>query len=494
MTEKKSKMIYYISDITNGIVYIVDSERYKVIKKFEIGHRPENIILDSRKYAYIASDRNSKITVIDDSLNIYKALHIPNNGNLQVDFENEKIYVSNTDEVCIYNLKNEEKINTIKGFTAAECLRLSSDKKYIFILDVLQNVIKVYDTIKFKLTAEYRNIGNSPQYIYIEEGGNYLYAANKNIDKRKKAEDISVIEIQTGKTEWINLEGESSISCLEQRRGFLYALNNRANKIHIIDISERKCIASIETTLKEVQKIKLSPDKTVLILSGKTVSGKGAIEKYDTSTNALINTFVFYEKDTTPYEIAIASIDKNLIKHEKIVQKSNSIYYSRYRESHIINILAKIVVSSYSERTIFNKVKLTVSSPVNKNKNVRIERIIFCRCRIIDESKNMEYIYNKYNNLIFEYYYLIPYSVYCIDENNEKYIVEGKIKGSQKAKMHIPDYIMQKDIEFVINSYTKLIKDAVIKNNTLVFSANAIISTKAVVEEEIQTLDYGQEF
>ena len=494
MEENKNKMIYYISDAANGVLYIIDSEKYRVIKKFKIGQRPENIIIDSRKYAYIASSRNNKITIIDNSLNIYKSLYIPNNGSVQADFENKRIYVSNTDEVCIYSLLNEEKINSIKGFIAAECIRLSPDKKYIFVLDVLQNVIKVYDILKCKLVTEYREVGNSPQFICIEESGNYIYVANKNFDKRKKPVHISVIEIQTGKIERINFNNQGSISCIEQKDGVLYALNTKTNKVDIIDIAEKKYVTSIETTLRKVQKIKLSADKKVLIAAGKTYSGKGALEEFDISDNTIINTFVFYEEDVSPCAVAAINVDENMINYEEIIEKSNKINYSKYRESHLVRILAKVIVSSYSERIIFNKVKVMIASPGNANKDIEVEKITFRTCHIIDESKNMEYINNKYNNLVFEYCYYIPYSVYCIDGNNEKYIVEGKIKGKQKTRLRIPDDVMQKQVEFVINSYTKLIKNVSIKNNVLEFSVSSVITTKAVADDEIQILDYGEDF
>ncbi len=169
MIDKLEKMIYYVSNIGTGRVSIIDGDTYRIIKEVEIGPRPQNIVIDEKNNIYIASDRNNKVTLIHDLFNSDKTWNIPNNGNIKVDSNNKKIYACDTEEVCIYNLETSEKIGSLKGFIAANCLELDKSKRRLFVLDILQNEIKVYDTSDFHLINLYKEVGILPNYIIIEK-------------------------------------------------------------------------------------------------------------------------------------------------------------------------------------------------------------------------------------------------------------------------------------------------------------------------------------
>ncbi|HBA02871.1 MAG TPA: hypothetical protein DCW51_02240, partial [Clostridium sp.] len=151
MFNKREKIIYYISHLGTGKVSIIDGDSYSIIKEIDVGPRPLSIIVDEKSNVYIASDRNSKVTLIEDLYDSNRTWNITNNGNIKVDFIAQKIYVCDTEEVCIYSLRSGEKLGCIKGFMAADSLELDKEKKKLFVLDIFKNEINVYDTSDFQL-------------------------------------------------------------------------------------------------------------------------------------------------------------------------------------------------------------------------------------------------------------------------------------------------------------------------------------------------------
>ena len=159
MFDEGKRVIYYVSNLGTGMVSIIDGDNYRIIKEVKIGQRPQKVIVDEKNNVYIASDRNGKVTLIDDLYEPNRIWHMPNNGNIQVDSIAQKIYVCNTEEVCIYSLKNGEKISCITGFIAADCLELDKNRERLFVLDILKNEIKVYSTLDFHLIKLYKSVG-----------------------------------------------------------------------------------------------------------------------------------------------------------------------------------------------------------------------------------------------------------------------------------------------------------------------------------------------
>ena len=120
MFNKDERTIYYISNLGKDKLSIIDGNSYSLIKDIKIAPRPQEIIVDEDNNVYIASDRKGIVTFIENSYEVSKNWDMPNNGRIRVDSKSQIIYVCNTEEVCIYNLKTGEKIKTLKGFFIAD--------------------------------------------------------------------------------------------------------------------------------------------------------------------------------------------------------------------------------------------------------------------------------------------------------------------------------------------------------------------------------------
>ncbi|WP_010292042.1 YncE family protein [Clostridium senegalense] len=478
MIDKGKKTIYYVSNLGTGMVSIIDAENYSIIKEIEIGPRPQNIIVDEKNNVYIASDRNSKVTLINDLYDSNKTWHMPNNGNIQVDSITQNIYVCDTEEVCIYSLKTGEKIECLTGFIAADSLKLDKDKKKLFVLDILQNEIKVYDTSDFNLIKKYKDVGTSPNYILISENEKEIYISNKGVKRLNYTSNISVLDIESGGISYIHLEKGSAITALEQDEKILYVANSGLHRIDVINIFKKECVATIKTTLTELQRLQLSPDKKKLLVTSRSNDGKGVIDIIDTSSNTIVDTFTFKQKNSIPYDIGVVSQGEFEVQDESFIFTNSE---DKLKQKNETTILVKKVLSNYQEKIIFPEVSVNIS--LEETEIINIEEIIFKKCEVINETKNRSVIDDRKDYSIIEYNFYIPYCIECIDKQQRKYTIEGKLEGIQKATLYIPAYVEQQGVEFVINSFAKLTSIPIIINKNLKFDVSVLISTKAIVDE-----------
>ncbi len=481
MVKKREKNIYYVSHLRTGTVSIIDGDSYCIIKEIEVGPRPLNIIVDEKNNVYIASDRNGKVTLIEDLYDSNITWDITNNGNIKVDSIAQKIYVCDTEEVCIYNLRTSEKIGCIKGFIAADSLELDKKKKKLFVLDVFQNEIKVYDTLNFQLIKVYKDVGNAPSYILIGDDEKYIYISNKGINKGDYMANVSILNLENGDVSYINLPKGSAISSLEQSGILLYAANSGLHRIEVIDILKRACIATIKTTLPEVQRIRLSHDKKTLLATSRSTDGKGVFDRIDISNNVILDTFIFEKDNSIPYDIGVVTDNKFQVDEESFIFAESE---DKGKQDNVTTILAKKVLSTYQEKIIFPQVSIEVYS--KDEEIINIEDIRFQKCEIINETKNRKIIDSRRKYSILQYDFYIPYYIECMDEREEKYIIEGRLKGTQKATLYIPAYAEQEGIEFVVNSYAKITSTPIMINQKLKFDVSVLISTKVIVDEIVR--------
>lgn len=480
MVDKRERMIYYVSNLGTGIVSIIDGDSCRIIKEVEIGPRPQNIIVDEKNNVYIASDRNSKVTLIDNLYDSSRTWHMPNNGNIQVDSTTQKIYVCDTEEVCIYSLRTGEKIGCIRGFIVADSLVLDKDKKRLFVLDILQNEIKVYDTSGFHLINIYKDVGNSPNCILLGENEKYIYIANKGINKWKYTGNISIIDLESGNISYIKLQKGSDIADLEQSGNFLYAANTGLHRIEVVDMLKRESIAMIKTTLPELQRLRLSPDKKTLIVISRNAEGKGVIDRINTSSNVIVDTFTFEKNNSIPYDIGVVTQNIPQVQKEPFIFMNSE---DKSKEKNGVTILAKKVISTHEEKIVFSDVTIELSSKAEGI--INIEEIIFQKCEVINETRNRKIIDDGRVYSILEYNFYIPYYIAYKDEKKQKYVMEGRIDGTQKAALDIPAYVEQQEVQFAINSFTKLTGTPAIISRNFKFDVSVVISTRVIVEEMV---------
>ncbi|MBV7272813.1 YncE family protein [Clostridiaceae bacterium UIB06] len=480
MVDKRENTIYYVSNLGTGMVSIIDGDSYRIIKEVEIGPRPQNIIVDDKNNVYIASDRNSTVTLIHDLYDLNKTWHMPNNGNIQVDSFAQRIYVCNTEEVCIYSLRTGEKIGCITGFIAAASLELDKNREKLVVLDILKNELKVYSTSDFHLIKLYKNVGTAPSCFLIGEDEKHAYIANKGVTKGSNKYNISILNLEDGNSSYIDLQKGSIITALEKSELFLYAANSGLHRIEVIDLLKGERTAIIKTTLPELQRLRLSPDKKILLATSRSNDGKGVLDRIDTYSNVILDTFTFQRNNSIPYDIGIVTQRKLQIDEESFIFTSSE---DKWKQKNGTIILAKKILSTYQEKMIFSEVLTKL--PLKLENISSIEEIIFKKCEIIDETKNRKIIDARKEYSMLQYDFYIPYYIEYKDQQEQKSVIEGRLEGKQKATLYIPAYAEQQGVQFVVNSFTMLTNAPVIIDKNLKFDVSTLISTKVIVDEMV---------
>lgn len=476
MINAVSKSIFYVSNLGTDKVSIVDGENWSIIDEIQVGPRPYEIDVDNKNNVYIATDRNDRITIIDHIAKTSKSLYMPNNGHIKVDSISQRIYVSNTEEVCIYSLYNAEILDKICGFIAVDGIELNNDGSKLFVLDIFQNEVKIYDTSSLKLIKAYRNIGDSPNSIFVGDEDRYLYVSNKGINKIGLNGAIIVVDLNSDSISNIEFPNGSVITLIKGYSRFLYVVNSGLSRVEIVDVIKNSIIATIRTSLEDPQRLKISKDKKFLLVTSRDNKGRGALDIIDIEKKIIINSFNFKEKNSNPYDVVVINED---------FYKENDILYSSFNDKLEENqgevILANKVLSTYKEKIIFQQEKIELIS----GDKIEVKEIRFEACKVIEESKNREFISNEENYIILNFEFIIPYYIRCINSEKEKLIIKGNLKGRQRAILYISDNNEGEDLEFTIKSSSEAMSSPYIKDNLIIFNASSIISTYVTKEELI---------
>ncbi|MDV4151109.1 YncE family protein [Clostridium sp. AL.422] len=470
-----NKSIVYVSNLGSDKISVLNGEISNVIDEIEVGPRPYELVVDNRDNIYIATDRNDRVTIINHITRTSKSLYMPNNGHIKLDSISQRIYVSNIEEVCIYSLDDNKILNKINGFIAVDGIEISSDGSKLFILDIFKNELSIYDTLTLENIKTYKNIGDSPNYIFIGPEDRYLYILNKGINKKSLSGKLIMIDIYTDKISYIEFPNGSILSSIDGNYRFLYVINTGLNRVEVIDILKGSIVGNFKTSLKDPQKTKLLKDHRYVLATSKDDKGRGALDIIDIENQKIVSTYNFQEKNSQPYSICI--IEENNSEEEDLLYKNSN---DRNLESQGNFILANKVLSTYKEKIIFQQEKIEL---ISKEK-IDIEDIKFENCKIIKESKNKELIINKENYIAISFEFNIPYYVECTNSKKEKLIIKGNLTGKQKAILYIEksqDY----DLNFTVKSSSEIISFPYIKDNNILFDVSSTISTYATKEELI---------
>ena len=470
-----SKSTFYVSNLGTNKISVINGENLSIIDEIKVGPRPFEIALDNKNNIYIATDRNDKVTIIDSVTKDIKTLNIPNNGHVKVDSISQKIFASNIEEVYIYSLKDNRIINKISGFVAVDSIEISRDGSKLFILDIFQNEVRIYDTESLRLLKIYKNIGENPNCFCIGEEDRFLYIGNIGINKLGLNGNLVVIDLNTDKTSYISFPRGSSITAIEENLGVLYIVNSGLNRVEIIDTLKNTVIGNFKTSLSKPQKTRSLKDNNLLLATSKDREGRGALDLIDIYNNKIVNTLKFIDKDSNPYDIV--AIQKDSYNNEDIL--SNNIE-SNIEDNKYEVILANKVISTYKEKIIFQQEKIELT---NKDK-ISIEEIRFENCKVIEESKNKEFISNKENYIILNFEFIIPYYIKYIDSNKEISNIKGNLRGKQKAILYISREDND-DLDFIIKSSSKIMSFPYINDKFIIFDVSSLISTYVIKEELI---------
>ena len=470
---------YYLIGKDNKI-YFIDKENLKVIDKIEVEERLQNTFFYDNKL-YLISDISNVINIIEDNKIIDK-VYINNNGEINIDLKTKEIYICNTETIDIYNLKME-KINTIKGFKAAYKIRFNKDFTKVYVLDILDNKIKIYSTKTKKLIKTYKDIGETPVDFLIVEKYNSIYVLNKGVDGLKFLGKLFSINILNDESTIIEFSNGSLFNNMESNDKFIFICNYGLSRIDIIDIKSMKIYKSIKTTFDNPLYIRL--DNENLIVVSEDSLKRCILDIISLNEMKIEKSFNLYEENIQAKKICILD-ENNIIENiNKIDYKENKyIDNNDIKVKNIINdkVIIKRVVSEYKGEINFNKLEIKVKG-IEKVQNIEFERVEIIKDKTFKKISSEE----KYIDVKFEF--KIPYNIVCFTKGHEKIYIKGSLLKSENIKMFIGNYKIE-DIDFTIKSNAKILSEIIVNENNISMNIIFAINIYGSIEEYLSLNSY----
>ncbi|AYD39913.1 hypothetical protein D4Z93_05030 [Clostridium fermenticellae] len=479
---KDSNTIYYVSHLNRNIISIIDAESFKVVKEIDTGCKVTNVIVDSKNNIYAVSGRDNKIIIFDTLYKREEVWNVENDGIAEIDMNENKIYVSNIERVIVYNLETREKVGCIDGFTAINSLKLDANNERLFILDTIECKLKVYNTKDLKLVLQYKNIGNSPYCMCVYE--NKVYIGNKSAWAVKNSGNITVVNLKNGSISYIRLKLCAEVKDLEIYNELLYVLNSKLKRIEVLNIKTGEIVNLIKTTFEFPQKLCIDRNKGALLVTSKDFEGDGVLDKVDTKINKVTATVYFKQKNDNPYDISVSRIEDEALEYDFQTEIKT--------EKNKIPIFSKKVISTYKEKVLFND--MSIDLPSDKCDFTNIDNIYFKKCEILKEMQSKKRIKDNSEYLVFEYSFIIPYSIDISDDKKNTFTLDGTLNGSQKATIYMPYKVYEYDTAMVVNSFTRIIQAAKIEDEKVNFSADSLVVTRLLIDDVIYIPDCEQCF
>jgi DNA-binding beta-propeller fold protein YncE len=488
MTDIIKNTIYYISNLKDSTITVIDSDKNCIMQTIRVGHRPFSIAEDN-KSIYVASAGDDTVTVINNMEGNLRTFNIPNNGSIQVDSLNERIYVSNTSEILIYDMYTKEKIANIIGFISADNIKLNNSKNKLFVLDLLLNELKIFSTLKFNLITCIKNVGIRPNYMLINEKDEIVYIANQGDGTDENPGSISVVNIETCKIDNISFTKGSVITALELKENILYAVNKGLNRIELINTITNSSCGFILTTLPEPQRLIFTSDKNKLLVTDRNSGGQGGLDIIDTSSNSISNTIPMEIFNSQPYDVIAVNkilpvLNEEVIYLTDLQEKDINQNMCKLEDSkELVPAIVKKIFSRCEQKLIFPQVLANISE--FNNYQYTFQKISFGNGFILKETENRTLIKNKPNYLRIQFTLRIPYTINFIDNKDNVGTIKDFLEENKDLILFIPRVHDEDEFKIVVKTRSKLLNSPNLIKNSFIFAVGVIMEAMVVGEVEL---------
>ena len=460
------KSFYFVSNVKTETLTIIDGLCNTILKEISIGKRPFKLALKDNNTIAVACDMSNTISLVNCISGKVKKKIIPNNGNIQIDTINKRIYVSNTSEVDIYDINLEKLLGHIKGFSAIIDLKLNKEKSKLYVLDILLKELSIYSTENYKLITSFKNLGINSTYLLISKDDKIAYISMQHI--------ILKIDIELNTYTNLILPRGSLIAGMILKENTLYAANHGLNRIELINIHTYKVYNFILTSKPEPTRIFITDDGTKLLVANRNHESYGGIDIIDTKSNSLIGSILMNTINSQPYDVISLCLPYTYVPPVAITNLQSG--------NQTITIIAKKVFALYNENINFPIININLPKDLNSSyifEEIKFEPGIIVahsefRGRLSTES---EFSSIKF---ILRVNYIIDYR-----ENNKNSSINGFFEKPIDTFVNIPKDRDLKEFKINIKTTTKLTNTPNILHNVISFGITTLMELKVIGDDEI---------
>ncbi|MCB2306188.1 YncE family protein [Clostridium estertheticum] len=461
------KNFYFVSNVKTGTLTIIDGLCNTISKEITVGKRPNKLAIKDNNTIGIACDVSNTISFVNCKSCEIKEHFISNNGNLLIDKTNQKIYVSDTSEVTIYDMNLDKIINRIRGFSAITDIKLNSGGTRLYVLDTLLKELRIYSTDDtYRLINSIENVGINPICLLISKDDKTAYISTK-IGILKLDVDSNII------TKLILPKG-SLINGMILNGNTLYASNSGLNRIELIDIHTNKSYKYILTSRTEPRGLFITDDNTKLLIANRSCDDYGGIDIIDLKSNSLISSIIMNTINSQPYDIISVNLPFTYAQQVAITNLNS--------DSKQITILAKRIFASYNENINFPIISFNLPKEINSTYIYKCTK--FEQGVIVPSSECRRYISSTPELSSIKFIARVNYIIYYLKNNINK-CINGFFEKPIDVLLDIPKEFNLNEFELNIKTTTKFINNPKFLNNVLNFGVSSLMELKVIGEAEI---------
>lgn len=466
MDELIRKKNYIISNTKTGTLTIIDGLCNTILKDIPIGNRPFKLALKDNNTIAVSCELSNSISLVNCNSYEVEKFAIPNNGNLIIDNIREKIYVSNTSQIDIYDINLKLLLGSIKGFCAIIDIRLNKTGSQLYVLDTLLKELRIYDTDNYKLINSFENIGINPAYLVIAKDDKTVYISLQ--------QNILKININLKSFTNLILPKGSFITDMILNENILYAANQGLNRIDLINIHNFKAYNFILTSKTEPVRLFITDDNTKLLVTNRNSQGYGSIDIIDLELNCLISSIEMNTINSQPYDIITRDLTFTYVPpvSKTILQANND----------SITIIAKKIFAFHKENIEFPIVAINL--PKDINSSYILQKIIFKPGIIVQNSEFKSFLSTEIGlsniKFILRVNYIINYF-----QNNKNNSFNGFFEKPIDIFIDIPKERDLCEFNLKIKTTTKLTGTPSILDNVIKFGVTTLMELKIIGDDEI---------
>ena len=464
------KNFYFVSNIKTGTLTIIDGLCNTILKEITVGKRPFKLAIKDNNTVGIACDISNTISFVNCKSCEIKEHFISNNGNLLIDITNQKIYVSDTSEVTIYDMNLDRMIKRIRGFSAITDIKLNSEGTKLYVLDTLLKELRIYSTDTYILINSIENVGINPICLLISKDDKTAYISTKI--------DILKIDIDSNIITKLILPKGSLMNGMILKGNTLYASNSGLNRIDLIDIHTNKAYKYILTSMTEPTGLFITDDNTKLLIANRSCDDYGGIDIIDLKSNCLISSILLNTINSQPYDIISVNLPFTYAQPVAITNLNP--------DSKQITILAKRIFASYNENMNFPIISFNLPKEINSAyiyKCTKFEPGI-----IVPSSEYRRYIPSTSEFSSIKFIVRVNYIIYYLKNDINK-CINGFFEKPIDVLLDIPKELNLNDFELNIKTTTQFIDNPKFSNNVLTFGVSSLMELKVIGEDEIYLTD-----
>jgi len=473
--ENIRKSFYFVSNNKNGSLTIIDALCNTILKEIEVGNRPYKLALKDDNTISVACDMSNTISLVNFISGEIKEIPIPNNGNIQIDTIGNKVYVSNTFEVNIYDIDLKELLGSIKGFSAIVDLKLNKEGSKLYVLDTLLKELRIYSTANYTLICSFKNIGVNSTYLLISEDDKTAYVSMQNY--------ILKINIDSEIITSLILAKGSLIQSMILNGHTLYASNQGLNRIELIDSHTNKVYNTLHTSRPDPTGLFITADNNKLLVVNKSREGYGSLDIIDLKSNSLIGSILMNTINSQPYDVISLTLPYTYVPPIATpnIQASN----------HQTIIIAKKIFASYNEN--INYPNINISLPKDIDSSYTFTKINFEPGIIVPYSESRSRLSTTSGFSSIKFIIRVSYTIDYI-KNNKNNIINGFFEKPIEVFLDIPKDRELQEFVLHIKTTTRLSNTPTIPHNVIIFGITSLMKLTVVGDAEIYITESKEVF